>query len=434
MRAIHVLLAGTAVAIATVAQAAIFGGFAPRQDYPTGSGSNEVVVADFNGDGVLDLATANRNGASISVLLGNGDGTFGAGVTYAVGNLALTIEAADLDGDGDIDITVANGNDLSISVLFGNGDGTFVTHQTYVFDPDAPPYPGVIMGHTMADFDGDGDVDIALITLTASLVLIMPNDGTGTFNSYQVVDEITGFTFPVDLETGDLDGDGDADLIMEYGSSTMRVYLNNGNATFVRPPDFAMVGHDIMTPLADLNGDGILDIALNNTVNPGGYISVVFGNGDGTFGPVTTYNVDRPSGITSADFDGDGYIDLAVTSYATFNTVSVMLGKGDGTFADPLPFATAANPECPVAADFDGDSWPDLVTANRGGNSVSILINLTCPGDLDGDHVAGLADLAILLGNYGMAGMTYADGDLNDDGVVNLQDLAELLGYYGVPC
>jgi len=435
MKALCTVAAAMALALATAAQAEeTFGGFAPHQDYGVGDGPREVVVADFNGDGALDLATQNATSDDIAVLLGNGDGTFGAATFYSVGDLPVTIEAADLDLDGDIDLTVANGNGVSISVLFGNGDGTFVTHQTYVYNIDDPPYPGVIMAHTMADLDGDGDTDIALITLTANLVLFMPNDGTGTFNSFQVIDEIEGFSFPVDLEPGDLDGDGDIDLLMEYGSSAMRVYLNDGDGTFVWPPDFAITGHDIMTPPADLNGDGVPDIGLNNTVNPGGYISLAMGIGDGTFGPVTTYDVNRPSGITPCDFDRDGDMDLAITSYATYNTVSIMLGNGDGTFGLPQPYATAGNPECPVAADLNGDSWPDLITVNRNADNVSVLMNLTeyQPGDLNCDGVVDNSDipafvLALIDPETYLAEYPDCDlllGDVSGDGEFNNADIA----------
>ena len=420
-RAFGIFTATSAVAVSAFGQP--FGGFEPQRSFPVGTGPREVVVADFNGDGRLDLATPNATANTVSVLLGNGDGTFGAAVHYAVQQTPLTIEAADLDGDGDTDITVANGNTPSISVLHGNGDGTFVTHQTIVFDIDAPPFPGVFMAHTMADLDGDSDVDIAVQSLTANVLMLLPNDGTGTFGPFQVIVEDTTFAFPTDLEPADVDGDHDVDLIETVGSN-VRVYLNNGDGTFAPVLQFPMQGHDIMTPLADLNGDGFIDIATNNTVNPGGFISIALGNGDGTFGAVTTYPVNRPSGITSCDLDGDGFVDLAVTSYSAFNSVSVMFGDDSGTFASPVPFAVGSNnPEGVLAADFNGDSWPDLVTSNRGGNNVSIFLNLTrspCPADYNGDGGIDGADVEAFFIDWESG---EARADVNRDGGVDGADV-----------
>ncbi|MGE0480028.1 MAG: FG-GAP repeat domain-containing protein [Phycisphaerae bacterium] len=428
-------LAIATLAFAAAAQGATFGGFALRQDYAVGDGPRENVVADLNGDGVPDLATAHGNSDDIAVRLGIGDGTLAAAVFYPAGDTPLSLRAADLDGDGDTDLTVANGNGVSISVYFGNGDGTFVLHQTYAFDPESPPFPGVILTHAMADFDGDGDVDIAVATLTGTAIVILPNDGTGTFGPLQIAAEIGAIW--IDLETGDFNGDGHVDIVTMDGPllsiGTLRIRLNNGDGTFGAPLSSAMQGHGIVKPAADFNGDGLLDIAANATVNPGGYISVALGNGDGTIGLVTTYPVNRPSGITTADFDRDGNIDLAVTSFNTYNTVSVMLGHGDGAFAAPLPFATAGNPECPTAADLNGDSWLDVVTSNRNADSVSVLINLTeYPlGDLNCDGVLNNFDIdPFVLTLTDPAGYAAAypecsmhNADVNCDGDVNNFDI-----------
>jgi len=412
-------------------------GFSGHQEYGVGDGPCEIVAADFNGDGAVDLAVSNANqgatGSSVSILMGNGDGTFGAAVNYPVGWGPFSTEGADLDGDGDIDLTVANCNDRSISVLLGNGDGTFTAHQTYTFPSGSW---GIIFEHTVADFDGDGDIDIAMIMLTPNLVVFMPNDGAGTFASPRVVDNVPGY--PVDLEAGDFDGDGDSDIIVLYGpqlfvGNTVRVLENDGNATFGSPQSSAVGGTDLIRPPADFNGDGILDIAVNRTANPGGYISVALGSGDRTFGPVTNYAVSYPTGITASDFDGDGNIDLAVTNASPFNTVSVMLGLGDGTFDAPQAFAVVGGPQGPVAADLDGDSWPDLVTADFSTDQVSVLINLAefAAGDLNCDGVVNNSDIPAFVmalsdpENYALA-YPVCDpllGDVNGDSEFNNADI-----------
>ncbi len=437
MKKLLLVSAVAALAFTVPAHGAIFGGFAPHQSFAVGDAPRQVKVADFNGDGALDLAACNANSNDVAVLISNGDGTFAAAVFYPVEDTPLSVSAADLDSDGDIDLTVANGNTPSISVLFGNGNGTFVTHQTVFLDPNEPPYPGVMMVHTMADFDGDDDTDIAVVTLTATLIMILPNDGSGTFGPPVVIDEVPGAGFPTDLEPGDFDGDGDIDLITIrgylFGHSGARVLLNNGDATSWLASEFDAEADGIVSPPADFNGDGILDLALSRTINPDGYMLVTLGNGDGTFGAQTTYPVNRPYPPTTSDLDGDGDIDIIVPSFNPYNTVSVMLGNGDGTFAAPLPFAVGGNnPQDLVAVDIDGDLWPDIVSANRGGDCVNVFINLTCQGDLDGDGDVDLEDLAQLLAHYGTAeGATYADGDIDGDGDVDLSDLAALLANYG---
>ena len=268
--------------------------------------------------------------------------------------------------------------------------------------------------------------------------MILPNDGAGNFGPHQVIDEPPGPGFPTDLEPGDFDGDGDIDLVLSYGYfggvGGARMILNNGDAPW-SGTNFAAEADGIVHPPADFDGDGNLDLALSRTQDPNGYVLVTLGNGDGTLGAQTPYPANRPYPPTTADIDGDGDIDLIVPNFNPYKTLLVMLGNGDGTFAAPLPFAVGAvggnNPQEPIAVDLNGDSWLDMVSANRGG-SVSVFINLTCGGDLDGDGDVDLSDLAQLLSHYGAtSGATHADGDVDGDGDVDLADLAALLSSYG---
>ena len=436
MRRVHMLGAATALAFAATTLAATYVGFAPQQSYPAGDGPHQVRVADFDGDGVLDLATSNEVGDDMCVLFGNGDTTFGAPVFYPAENTPLSIGAADIDSDGDVDLTVCNANATSISIYFNNGDGTFTT-DLYDFDPNLPPYPGVLPVHTMADFDGDGDTDIAVMSLTGTSIMILPNDGNGNFGPHQVIAEPGGPGFPIDLEPGDFDGDGDIDLVWVTGDflghGPGHVLLNNDDAPWTDLP-FDTEGAGIVSPPADFNHDGILDLALIKTINPGGYMLVTLGNGDGTFGPQTSYDVNRPYPPTTADINGDGDIDLIVPSFGPYHTISVMVGNGDGTFENPVPFAAGGNnPQDLVAVDINGDSRPDIVSANRGGDNVSIFINLGCPGDVDGDSDVDLTDLAILLSDFDCTGGGCV-GDGDGDGDTDLEDLALLLSGFDNDC
>lgn len=438
MNKIRLVLVTTTLACTAVAQGVIFRGFAPAQTYGAGDGPRDVIVADLNGDGALDLASCHQNSNDIAVLLGNGDSTFGAATFYAAGDTPLSIAAADIDGDGDVDLTVVNGNSTSISIYRGNGDGTFAS-ELFDFDPNQPPFPGVLVGHRMGDYDNDGDVDIAVVSLTGTAVMILPNDGSGNFGPLRVIDEPPGPGFPISLSQGDFDNDGDIDLIWAtgffLGHGPARVLLNNDDAPWA-PLSFDAEADGVLYPPADFNGDGILDLAMTKTQNPDGYMLVTLGNGDGTFGPQTSYPVERPYPPTAADMDNDGNIDLVVPSFGPYHTVSVFIGHGDGTFDDPLVYAAGGNnPQAPVAIDLNGDSFLDLVTANRGGDNLSVLINLTSctPGDLDGDGDTDVGDLGLLLGDFGNPGPN-APGDADGDGDTDIADLGYVLADFGAVC
>ncbi len=433
---------GGAAAVALMAGTAVgqpFGGFAPQQSFGVGNGPRRLVLADFNGDGRPDLAAPKAAGDGVWVGLGVavGDGLFGPVNTFSsMGLLPLTIRAADVDSDGDVDLTVINGNDPSISVFKGTGTGTFTAHQNLWFDPDEPPFPGAFIAHATADFTGDGHVDAVIQSLTTNALMLVPNNGTGTFGAFQVIEEDNTFAFPSDVAAADFDSDGDPDLAVIVGSSSVRVYLNNGNGTFSSPSIVPMAGDRLMQPLADVNGDGHIDLVASRTINPGGFISVSLGAGNGTFGAVTTYPANRPTSMTSADFDGDGDRDLAFSSFSPFNTVSVMLGDGSGGFGPAQAFASGgSDPDGLAAADLNGDGYPDLVVVNRVGASASAFLNLTtpppCPADFNNSGSVTVQDIFDFLEAY-FTGDPRAD--INGEGGVTVQDIFDYLAAYFAAC
>jgi len=409
------------LACAATAQGASFGGLAPAQVYAVGDGPREGRAADLNGDGLPDVAVANSLSDDLTVFMNNGDGTLGTPVFYPVGDLPQSVIAADIDGDGDIDLTVANANVPSISVLKNDGTGAFTTYQTLVL-PFQNGY-GNIRVHTMADFDGDGDIDIAMAMLTPNKYVIVTNDGSGTFGSPQVFDETGEFLFPNDLEPADFDGDGDIDLITIYGTTTVRVYLNNGDATWTILPDFDSVAFANRVAPGDLNNDGIVDIAIANNQLPGAII-VALGNGDGTFGSQATLPSVRPFTLALADLNDDGNLDLIVSDIPTANTVSVWLGNGDGTFELPLTYASGGNVPMEISiADMNGDSWLDVVNVNFQGDNLNVFLNLTvaCLADVTtegagvGDPGYGVPDGAVTSADIQYYVNLYISGDLAAD-------------------
>src|SRR6266566_3333024 len=316
--------------------------FNPQTEYVAGSknGPSGMAVGDFNGDGKLDLAVVNFGDWNIYVLLGNGDGTFQAArsVYFASGGgFPWYVVTADFNGDGKLDLAVSNYGDNSFSVLLGNGDGTFQPPRTLPIGT----HPALV---AVGDFNGDGKPDLAISSVGDNTVSVLLGNGDGTFLAPQVT--------PVGLNpwyfaVGDFNGDGKLDLaVADYGcpldctsspSNTVTVLLGNGNGTFQSPQTFAGVGtKPYFVAVGDFNRDGKPDLVITNHL--GNTVTVLLGNGDGTFQPAQTFLVDSdPVYATVGDFNGDGVQDLAVANLHAL-TISVLLGNaGTGSTVVATP-------------------------------------------------------------------------------------------------
>jgi len=350
------------------------GTFQAAPEYTTGHTPTSVALGDFNGDGKLDLAVANRYSPNVSVLLGNGDGTFQAPVNYTVGGGPTSVAVGDFNGDGKLDLAVANSGYgyNQVSVLLGNGDGTFQAAVGYA----AGTTPWSV---AVGDFNGDGYLDLAVANYDSYNVSVLLNNGDGTFAA--AVNYGAGGYYPQSVTVGDFNGDGKPDLAVANSyMSTVSVRLNNGDGTFkgeVRYSLGAAGGYSVA--VGDFNGDGKLDLALACYNSYASWVSVLLGNGDGSFQLYVSYNAGfDPLSATVGDFNGDGKPDLAVGN--TDGTVSVLLGKGDGTFQAPVNFAAGYNAASVTVGDFNGDGKPDLAVANNAySGSVSVFLNTTKP-------------------------------------------------------
>jgi hypothetical protein len=357
------------------------GTFQPQVTYAVGSGPTGIMAGDFNGDGRTDLAIANSSSNDVSVLLGNGDGTFQPQATYAVGAGPAQIVAGDFNGDGHVDLAVTNQSGNTVSVLLGNGDGTFQPQVAYAVGsaPDA-----ILAG----DFSGDGHLDLAVAntgnyTEPGSVSVLLGN-GDGTFQP-QVTYAVG--SFGSSIAAGDFNGDGHLDLAVvgiaegvaadggiTYGAAELSVLVGNGDGTFQDAQPYSLgPNFDGGTMVAgDFNGDGRIDLAFAGP----GVTSILLGNGDGTFQPmVTNAGGAIPDAVVAADFNGDGTLDLARANSFS-DDVSVVLGKGDGTFVDAGEFVTAPH-STPLVADANGDGTDDVLVVDGAGN---ILYRQGIPG------------------------------------------------------
>ncbi|NJM24109.1 MAG: DUF4347 domain-containing protein [Richelia sp. SM1_7_0] len=341
-----------------------------------GSNPLSVSVGDFNGDGKLDLATANYGSNNVSILLGNGNGTFNASTTVAVGFNPYSVSVGDFNSDGKLDLATANYVSNNVSILLGNGNGTFSTTVTNIGAGALNP-----ISVSVGDFNGDSKQDLATANDFSDNVSILLGNGNGTF-SMAVTSLGVGASTPVSLSVGDFNGDGKQDLVTANDfSNNISILLGNGNGTFGATPNVIAVGNNPNSVrVADFNGDGKQDLAVTSLA--GNNISILLGNGNGTFSPALTPTVAvgfAPYSVNVGDFNSDAKQDLAVANYdENNNNVSIFLGDGSGGFsAAPIPNITVGNSPVSVSVgDFNGDGKQDLVTANNDAGSISVVLNV----------------------------------------------------------
>ncbi|WP_437717285.1 VCBS repeat-containing protein [Sorangium sp. So ce448] len=336
---------------------------------PVGQQPVSMAAADLNGDGALDVATANAGGSSVSVLLNLGNGAFAAAVDYPVGASAHSLVITDLDGDGAPDLAVATANTGgTVRVLLNRGDGTFAAPVSYapVLSTESADAGSI----AASDLDGDGITDLAVSYSNHMRLLFNRGDGTFTVT---LVDELSSLYFPwfTSITTADVDGDGSPDLLIaDDDRDVVQVRLNHGDGTFAAPVEYAAGFGPITIAAIDLNGDGHVDLAV--TVRSRG-VSVLLNHGDGTFAAPETYTtLDTSNSLVASDMNGDGMVDLVC---AGRDGVGVLLNHGDGTFSAPVSYAAEAGFIFAVAADLNGDGIHDLAVASSLNSDVTVLLN-----------------------------------------------------------
>jgi hypothetical protein len=339
------------------------GTFGPQQTFSVASGGYSMVVADLNGDGKPDIVSTNHRDKTVSVMWGNGDGTFGPQQTFSVASGGYSMVVADLNGDGKLDIVTPDFIDNSVSVLLGNGDGTFGPQQ-------ASPIGVFPSLAAVADVNGDGKPDLIAVSNANGTVSVLRGNGDGTFQAQPSF--AVGFTTYA-VAVADVNGDGKPDSVVA-GYDTVSVLLGNGDGSLQPRQTFAVGSGSFIgsVAVADVNGDGKPDIVTSNLFS--NTVSVLLGNGDGTFGSQQTVPVGSgPTAVVVADVNGDGKPDIVTPSLYT-NSVSVLLGNGDGTFQPQQTFPVGQGPYSSAVADINGDGKPDIVTANLGDYTASVLL------------------------------------------------------------
>jgi hypothetical protein len=388
---------------------------------------NHPLVADFNGDGLMDLVESDDE-YNLVYLQGYGDGSFRAAPSYDLPNsfseyaYTFSVATGDFNGDGIADVVVGqsgNSGSTGVVVYLAKGDGTF--------------YPGVSYGTSsqmrfvaVADFNGDGKLDIAATDVQAGIVQIFLGNGDGTFNTGAAYATDTGVSpAPQNVVIGDFNHDGNMDLaIANPNTSSVGVLLGHGDGTFAAAASYPVTNYfPLSIATADLNGDGYLDLAVTAYSDGPPAIGILLANNDksGTFQAVSYYNVDgEPNYVTFGDLNGDGKPDMAVTLYAGFTypgTIEIALGNGDGTFKTGVDYPSSSldgglsntDPADIQMVDLNGDGNLDLVYINSEAGAVAVMLG-------NGDGTVG-APVEFPVTEYAW-GMALAD--VNNDGAVDV--------------
>ncbi|SMB79650.1 FG-GAP repeat protein [Hymenobacter roseosalivarius DSM 11622] len=339
-----------------------------------------VAAADFNGDGIVDVATGGRSG-NITVSLGDGTGRLPTSAAYFLGGAYISVTAADINGDGHLDILAPRVREGDVNILLNNGQGKFSQSARVTVAQDARAV-------AMADLDSDGDLDM-VVAGYSGYVSIRYNNGSGQFSSNNNVD--IPLNTPHGVASGDVDSDGDLDIaITSYVAGTVTILRNNGNRTFTPGPALPTGASPMSVAFGDINGDGRLDLLVANYGSA--YVSVATGNNSGTFQPLQNVPVPNPADVVLGDVDGDGDLDFASNPYSGNGTsngrgVAIRLNNGQGQFSGtqqvPLgPNYTASNSTLGCAlADMNGDGTLDLVAPGTPGASSgrTIAVRLNSP-------------------------------------------------------
>ena len=377
--------------------------FSNPASYPVGTSPTATAVGDLDGNGKPDLVVANSgdpntsDDGNVSILLGNGDGTFQDSTSFNAGKNPWSIAVGDFNHDGKKDLAVVDGGEASVGILFGKGNGSFQPPVTYGISSSG--YPAAIMA---ADLDGDGNLDLAVASGGDGMTILLGNsDGTFQPAVNYSISAILGLNVfdTSSLTIGDFNGDKKPDIAVVSqtfaGSEEYRGFLSvfpgNGDGSFQSPVETDIGGRSFPIAAGDFNGDGKLDVVVTPQSGIVARIPVVLllGNGDGTFQAPQNLDPAQPNfplyrhfATVAGDFNNDGKLDVAVlvaflvgSGAPPPSVLRLLLGNGDGTFQTPLDSDLSTLPYSLSAGDFNLNGSLDAAVANSENNNISVLLN-----------------------------------------------------------
>ncbi|CAF4862229.1 unnamed protein product [Rotaria sp. Silwood1] len=353
------------------------GTFATQKTFSTGSGSlpHSVAVGDFNNDRLFDIAVVNYKTHNIGVFLGYGNGMFASQMTYSAGNGALPImlTTSDLNNDNNLDIAVANYGANNVGIFFGYGDGSFT--QQMIFATGSSSVPIAI---AIGDFDNDNRSDIAVVNRADYIAMVLVRDSSQPFLSMTTYSTGDG-SRPQSVAIADFNKDYYLDIIVaNSGNDTIGILLGYGNGTLMKQSTFATGNgsQPCSVAVGDFNNDSLLDIVVANSETNN--VGILLGYGNATFSTVVPYSTGDssiPYSVAVADINNDNYLDIIVANRGSLD-VFVLVGYGNGTFGKPQSYLLGYGSQLysVAVADFDKDGWIDIAVANYGHDEVEIIL------------------------------------------------------------
>ena len=368
---------------ASISQARGVFAYSPKTSrFAVGTGPGTVVIADFNGDGKPDIATANEQSGDVSVLLGDGKGGFlpAPGSPFPAGQSPNDIAVGDFNRDGSIDLAFANHETQHLTLLLGDGRGSFAPARQSPLTVAVRPHPhGIATG----DFNGDGNLDLVTDSWAEDRLEILFGDGKGGFTT-------PGTYIPVGrhpyqrIRVADLNGDGKADIVSpNLEGDNVTILLGDGHGGFRQPPGspFPCGDSPFNVAIGDINGDGIPDLAIVNS--PGSTsdrsgkdgLAILIGDGRGGFTPMTGSpfaTAKRPNMVAIGDLNGDGVADVVVSNPDS-DSITIFFMSQNSSVAAQSTLSVPGHPKGLAIRDLNGDGKADIVVANSTANSVTVI-------------------------------------------------------------
>jgi hypothetical protein len=395
----------------------------PSPEIPAGKGTAAILVTDLNGDHKLDAIVVDDGdqlqGAGVTVLLGNGDGTFVTpGAMFATHTGSTAGVLGDFNRDGKIDIAVANAGADDVNILLGDGTGGFTFGQT----PAVGKEPVAIGA---ADLNGDGSLDLIVVNRGSDSVSVLNGNPNGTFAAARSFASGSAGSAPTGLAVADVNADGKIDIaIPNMRSNDASVLLGDGKGNFAPPRAFVSDQEPQAVAAVDVNGDTFPDVLTVNRGSVSPNVGVLLGIGDGALVGVEDVATDpAPTGLATGDVDNDGLPDLVVTELpaAQSSSGSVLVIRADRNvgFAPPTALPTTGDAVGVAVGDFNADARLDVAALNKSTNNVSVFLGtangfgarhdypigggaaVIVAGDWNGD---GRADLAVARQGSGSTG------------------------------